>query len=130
MAANDDIGYKKPPKHSRFKKGISGNPAGRPKGTLNIATVVQRTLLEEVVINEHGKRSTITKLEALVKQLINQAASGNLHALRHATQLTCAVEEMLAARSKSELSKRSSDTDQQLIANVRKRLLASAKREE
>src|SRR5258708_1255057 len=112
MADNDEVGYKKPPKHSRFRKGASGNPSGRPQGTLNIASVVRRTLLEEVVINENGKRSTITKLEALVKQLINQAAGGNLRALSQATALTCAVEDMLAHRSKSENHRSSSDTDQ------------------
>jgi ribosomal protein S20 len=75
-------GYGKPPEATRFKKGSSGNPRGRPKGSLNVATMLLKTLREKVVINEHGQRKTITKLEAALKQLTNKAASGDIRALR------------------------------------------------
>ena len=76
------VGYGKPPEGRRFKPGRSGNPKGRPKGALNFATVLERTLRETVIINENGRRKTITKLEAAIKQLINQAASGDLAAVK------------------------------------------------
>jgi uncharacterized protein DUF5681 len=47
-----------------------------------VATVLARTIRERVVINENGKRKTITKIEVAVKQLVNQAATGDLAALR------------------------------------------------
>src|SRR5712671_8034006 len=75
------VGYSTPPEATRFKKGCSGNPKGRPKGSLNVATVFTKTLREKVVINEHGQRKTVTKLEAALKQLVNKAASGDLRAL-------------------------------------------------
>jgi len=75
------VGYRNPPEGGRFKKGTSGNPKGRRKGSLNIATVFIKTLHEKVVINEHGKRRTITKLEAAFKQLVNKAAGGDLRAI-------------------------------------------------
>lgn len=75
------VGYGSPPQATRFKKGVSGNPKGRPKGSLNVATVFTKTLRERVVINEHGHRKTVTKLEAALKQLVNKAASGDLRAL-------------------------------------------------
>ncbi len=88
-----EVGYRKPPTRTRFKKGQSGNPNGRPKGTLNIATVLSRTLREEVVINENGNRKTVTKLEAAVKQLVNKAASGDLKAFQQLNGLVQAAEE-------------------------------------
>jgi hypothetical protein len=74
------VGYGSPPEATRFKKGVSGNPKGRPKGSLNVATVFTKTLREKVVINEHGERKIVTKLEAAFKQLVNKAASGDLRA--------------------------------------------------
>jgi hypothetical protein len=77
--ADDDgrVGYARPPVKSRFRKGVSGNPRGRPKGARNFASIVAATLSERLVINENGKRKRITKLEAAVKQLVNGAAGGN-----------------------------------------------------
>lgn len=85
--SDDEVGYGKPPKRSRFQKGTSGNPAGRPKGKKNLATVLEKDLHEKVVINEQGTRKTVTKMEAAVKQLTNKAASGDLAALRLLTAL-------------------------------------------
>jgi hypothetical protein len=87
------VGYCNPPAHSRFQKGRSGNPKGRLKGTLNMATVLERTLREKVVINENGKRKVVTKLEAGVKQLVNKAASGELKALQLLASLVRSAEE-------------------------------------
>ncbi|MGC2195341.1 MAG: DUF5681 domain-containing protein [Terriglobales bacterium] len=86
-------GYRKPPMHTRFKKGESGNPKGRPKGSLNLATVLDRTLREQVVVNEGGQRKTVTKLEAAVKQVTNKAASGDLSASRQLFMLIDTVEQ-------------------------------------
>jgi len=86
-APNSRVGYRSPPEATRFRKGVSGNPRGRPKGSLNVATVLTRTLRETVVINENGLRKTVTKLEAALKQLVNKAAAGDLRALRHLTDL-------------------------------------------
>jgi hypothetical protein len=77
-----EVGFGRPPERTRFKKGQSGNPKGRPKGTLNLATVIERALKEKVVINENGQRKTITKMAAAMKQLVNQSASGNLAAIK------------------------------------------------
>jgi uncharacterized protein DUF5681 len=83
----DSIGYRKPPVSTRFRPGVSGNPSGRPKGTLNVTTVLIKTVREKVVINESGQRKTVTKLEAALKQLVNKAASGELRALRQLLEL-------------------------------------------
>ena len=46
-----------------------------------------KALREKVVINEHGQRKTVTKLEAALKQLVNKAASGDLRALGQLVEL-------------------------------------------
>jgi hypothetical protein len=90
---NATVGYCNPPEHTRFKTGRSGNPKGRPKGTLNIATVLERTLREKVIINENGRPRTVSKLEAAVKQLIDKATSGELKAFQMLSALVHSAEE-------------------------------------
>jgi hypothetical protein len=72
-----ETGYGKPPRHTRFQKGRSGNPKGRPRGSKNSATLLMEALHEPVIIRENGRRKKITKLQAIVKQIVNKAASGN-----------------------------------------------------
>jgi len=89
------VGYGKPPAHSRFKPGASGNPNGRPKGSLNLITELQKTLRETVVINEGGKR----KLQAAIKQLTNKAATGNMPAIRQLIPITLFAERTITEES-------------------------------
>jgi Family of unknown function (DUF5681) len=76
------VGKGKPPQHTRFQKGQSGNPKGHRKGSRNVATLLEQALNERVVVTENGKRKTITKLEAMLKQLANKAASGDHRAIK------------------------------------------------
>lgn len=80
MANNDNsfpVGYKKPPRHTQFKPGQSGNTEGRPKGAKNFATVFEEELRASVEVTENGKRKRISKREAIVKQHVNKAAAGD-----------------------------------------------------
>jgi hypothetical protein len=81
------VGYRKPPLNSRFQKGRSGNPRGRRRGTLNIATTLQKALSEAVTVNEAGKMRKMTKLDVAIRQQTNKAASGDGQALKLLTQL-------------------------------------------
>jgi hypothetical protein len=76
------VGYGKPPHHSRFKRGQSGNPHGRPSGSKNLATLVGEALNEPVIVAEDGGRRKITKREAIVKQLVNRSAKADLRAMK------------------------------------------------
>ena len=120
-----ELGYCNPPEHTRFKKGQSGNPQGRPKGTLNVATVLERTLREKVIINENGRRKTVTKLEAALKQLTNKAASGELKALQLLAALVRSAEERgsNAAVPNSALD----EVDEKVVLGILSRLEATNK---
>ena len=71
------VGFGKPPKHTQFAKGKSGNPKGRGKGVRNFATEIQEELNTRVPITENGIRKKITKRKAVAKQLVNKAAAGD-----------------------------------------------------
>jgi hypothetical protein len=113
------VGYGNPPEHTRFKKGLSGNPSGRPKGTLNVATALKKTLREKIVINENGRRKTVTKLEAAFKQLVNLAATGELRAIQLLSALARSIEEQPNQQSgpQTELG----DADQKVLDRILKR---------
>jgi len=72
--------YRKPPVHSRFQKGRSGNPRGRP--VKNLAALLAGALEERVTVTEGGKRRRITKREAVIAQLVNKSASADLRATK------------------------------------------------
>lgn len=76
-----EVGYGKPPKHTQFVKGKSGNPRGRPKGSQNMASLLDEAGRERVNVTDNGKVRSITKSRATVTQLANKAASGDIKAI-------------------------------------------------
>jgi hypothetical protein len=76
------VGYALPPRSGQFKKGQSGNPKGRKKGSLGFSTLIRKSAKERVTVQENGTRKSLTKDEAAVKQLFNQAASGDQRAIK------------------------------------------------
>jgi hypothetical protein len=84
MPPNDDykVGHKRPPKHSQFKPGQSGNPRGRPRGAKDHSKLLNRALDETLPITENGRKGKVTKRVAMYKQLANRAAQGDLRAIQ------------------------------------------------
>ena len=99
------VGYCRPPKHTQFKKGQSGNPGGRPKGTLNVATVLENTLRQtvEVADEKTNEKRTITKLEAAIQRLVDNAVEGDNYAFRVLSVLTQVLYEPEKAPTSAEL---------------------------
>ncbi len=119
----EEVGFCHPPTATRFKKGVSGNPKGRPRGSLNVATVFTKALREKVVINEHGKRKTVTKLEAALKQLVNKAASGDRHSCQQLLDLARDAEARQDAASPRDSVL--NEADQEVLEGILKRFEAS-----
>jgi hypothetical protein len=79
MADDHEIGYKKPPRHSQFKKGRSGNPKGRPKGIRNFKTDLREVLAAPVTIRQDGRATTVSSQCAAFMQLQAGAVKGERH---------------------------------------------------
>ena len=87
--------YRKPPLHTHFKKGQSGNPRGRPKK--NLPALLVAALNEPVYVTTNGRRRKITKREAVITQLVNESAGGNLQATRMLIDMMKEIEEKTSA---------------------------------
>lgn len=80
-AGDYETGYGKPPKASRFKKGKSGNPKGRPKGVKNFASYLDEMLKAKVNVQTDGVLKKLNTTQAALAQLRLKALKGNPRAL-------------------------------------------------
>jgi Family of unknown function (DUF5681) len=116
---DDGVGYGRPPRHTRFKKGQSGNPKGRPGGAKNLSTLLTDALNELVIVAENGRRRKISKRLAIIKQLVNHAAKGDWRAAKLLFDILYEIER----RSEPEPSGSSfSMADEKVIAQLKARL--------
>jgi len=76
-----EVGYRKPPVATRFKKGQSGNPSGKPKKIapeLNPGKILQSIDNEEMIVKIDGKGKRMLKAEIYFRQLFTRAIKGSL----------------------------------------------------
>jgi hypothetical protein len=85
--ATYDIGYKRPPKDHQFRKGRSGNPRGRPKGSKGFATLVRENLAKPVQVRLDGKTRTVSFGEAILMRTLRDAVSGGKRAAEQGLKL-------------------------------------------
>ena len=120
-----EVGYCKPPKHSQFQAGRSGNPKGRPKGSKNLATQLSDALSEKVVITKDGRRLKVSKFEVILTQVVNKSAGGDLNAARLVISLLQGMEVQAAQElaQKPNAEERSlAKEDASVLANLNARL--------
>jgi hypothetical protein len=77
-----EVGYGKPPPHTRFVKGQSGNPRGRPRGAKNMKILLAEALNQLVVVTDNGGRRKVSKREAIITQLVNRSAKADFKAIQ------------------------------------------------
>ena len=70
------VGYKRPPVHTRFKPGQSGNPSGRAKGSQNLQTLFKKILNEQISLREGLRVRKVSKAEAVLRGLVIGAMKG------------------------------------------------------
>jgi Family of unknown function (DUF5681) len=76
-----ETGYRKPPKKTRFKPGVSGNPKGRPKrGPSTLAKIVQNVLSAPIEYREKGRIRAASRHEFTIKMLVERAVKGEIAA--------------------------------------------------
>ena len=120
-----EVGYGKPPRHTRFKKGQSGNPRGRPKGSKNLPTLLSEALNESVVVAENGRRRKITMRQAIIKQLVKRSATADLRAMKILLDMVRDLERQ--AESASPETAEFSEADAKVIEQLRARFSKAEK---
>jgi len=119
-----EVGYRKPPKATQFQPGRSGNPRGRPKGLVTLASALEAAVSERVVVTENGRSRSLSKLEVVVKQAVNKAASGDLRAMQFVAQLLTLHP---LGQPEPAAEDHSHDEDQQLLAGLVDRMQRAAR---
>jgi hypothetical protein len=79
-----DVGYKKPPQHSWFKKGTSGNPKGRPKYTKMLPGDATGVFHQPVTLIRKGKPKKVAAITAILNQMVADAIKGDPKARKEA----------------------------------------------
>jgi hypothetical protein len=82
-----EIGYGRPPQHTQFRPGQSGNAAGRRKGVRNLGTDVRRTLKVAVKVKEGGRSRKMSTQEGALMLLREKALKGDARALDRLLEL-------------------------------------------
>jgi hypothetical protein len=84
---SSDVGYGKPPKATRFRKGRSGNPKGRPSGEENILSVFKRMVTKRIKVREGDRWRTITMADAIILQNYRAALQKDQTAMNNIMRL-------------------------------------------
>ena len=114
-----EVGYGRPPRQTRFEPGRSGNPRGRPNRSKNLATLLSEALREPVTVTENGRRRKVSKRQAVIKQLVNRSARGDLKAM----QMLLGTMQEIEHRGEAEPAETTFDgVDQKVIEQLKARL--------
>jgi hypothetical protein len=120
-----EVGYGKPPRHTRFTKGQSGNPRGPPRGAKNLKTLLSDALNECVIVAENGGRRKVTKREAIITQLVNRSATADWRAIKILLDLVREIEGQ--AEPGSPETSAFSEADEKVLEQLRARFSKAEK---
>lgn len=118
MADNYRVGYKQPPRHSRFRPGQSGNAKGRPKGTKNLKTDLEEELREKIQVREGDQPLKLSKQRAILKAQANRAIQGDTKAANLVVKL---INDILLEDEDNEHESVLTEDDQAILERYRAR---------
>jgi hypothetical protein len=109
-----EVGYKKPPRNTQFRKGKSGNPAGRPKRTVNVQASLHNALSEPVIVRVDGKPTKMSSLDAGLLNLRTNMLKGDPKAFAILVKLMASAD-MIKLPQESETDVSISPEDQRML---------------
>lgn len=85
---DDPVGYRRPPVHSRFAKGVSGNPSGRKKAkTPTLHEAATEVFSKPIVGRRNGRRVSVPPAKLQYRNLCRRALKGEKAALKRVIEL-------------------------------------------
>jgi len=109
------VGYGRPPVHTRFKAGKSGNPKGRPRGSRNLRTIIQDALTTKVVLRQGQGKRLISKLEGIVLRQVDDALKGDPKAALATLKMAAQVGLLEAPDRETEAGASLSASEQEMV---------------
>jgi len=117
---NYEVGFCKPPRANQFKPGNNANPMGRPKGMRNRKVVVKALLLEPIPVREGTTVKTMSKIEAILTQTINDALKGD-HKSRLMAIAMAREDGLLTPEQVEAIEENMSEHDKKIMENFKTR---------
>ncbi len=118
------VGYKKPPQHTQFQKGQSGNPSGKVKGRKSYRTEFLEELGEKVTVSENGRSRKLSKQTLVIKLMVADAVNGNARAREQLLRLIGQIDTFEAS---SERTVPPAAEDAEIMARFKARLIEEIK---
>ena len=122
MSNNDDyeVGYKKPPLHSRIKPGECRNPHGRRKGSKNVDTILNEVMNATATIRENGKERRVSRTQIIIMKQVKKAAEdGDTRAAQYLLDRKAALDAAKVLDTEAPVS----TPDASLLEDYRQRIL-------
>jgi hypothetical protein len=117
------VGRNRPPRHTQFQKGRSGNPSGRPKGHRNLSSALIAILKENTTVRVDGEPHTMTRLEAAARKLVDKAIDGDARVM---AQLLTEIHKHDSKAEKDEAADAFTPADKQVMDALYARLARDA----